>query len=114
MMKIVALLFLTMIFIERTYSASAHPLDLEASFESVSKVERDLLGIEGGVKVITLERNGFFSALDIPEGFIITQINNRSVDSPEELEKILVNIRGRFDVIGINERGRKVYYPFRR
>lgn len=88
--------------------------ELEASFESVSKVERDLLGIESGVKVISLERNGFFSALDIPEGFIVTQINNRLIDNPEELEKILSNIRGRFDVIGINERGRKVYYPFRR
>ncbi len=88
--------------------------DLEANFESVSKVERDLLGIESGVKVVSMERNGFFSALDIPEGFIITQINNRLIDSPEELEKILSSVRGRFDVIGINERGRKVYYPFRR
>ncbi|MEM6643884.1 MAG: trypsin-like peptidase domain-containing protein [Bacteroidota bacterium] len=88
--------------------------DLEASFESVSKVERDLLGIASGVKVIDQERNGFFSALDIPDGFIITQINNRLIDSPEELEKILANIRGRFDVIGINERGRKVYFPYRR
>jgi len=88
--------------------------DLEANFESVSKVERDLLGIESGVKVISMERQGFFAALDIPEGFIITQINNRLIDNPEELEKILGNIRGRFDVIGINERGRKVYYPFRR
>ena len=88
--------------------------ELEANFESVSKVERDLLGIESGVKVVSMERQGFFSALDIPEGFIITQINNRLIDSPEELEKILSNVRGRFDVIGINERGRKVYYPFRR
>ncbi len=88
--------------------------ELEASFESVSKVERDLLGIKSGVKVISVERNGFFSALDIPEGFIITQINNRLIDDPDELERILSDIRGRFDVIGINSRGRKVYYPFRR
>ncbi len=88
--------------------------ELEANFESVSKVEREFLDIESGVKVINFERNGFFAALDVPEGFIITQINNRLIDSPEELEKILTNIRGRFDLIGINERGRKVYYPFRR
>ncbi|MEM0939463.1 MAG: trypsin-like peptidase domain-containing protein [Bacteroidota bacterium] len=87
---------------------------LEASLESVSKVERDLLGIESGVKVIDYDNNGFFAALDIPEGFIITQINNRLIYDPEELESILADIRGRFDVIGINERGRKVYYPFRR
>ncbi|SNT15779.1 Do/DeqQ family serine protease [Ekhidna lutea] len=88
--------------------------DLDASFESVSKVERDLLGINSGVKVVDFKTNGFFSNLGIPKGFIITQINNRSIDKPEELAKILENIRGRFDVIGIDERGRKVYYPFRR
>ncbi|MEQ9468503.1 MAG: trypsin-like peptidase domain-containing protein [Ekhidna sp.] len=88
--------------------------DLEASFESVSKVERDLLGIASGVKVVEIRKNGFFSGLGIPEGFIITQINNKEINSPEELAKILENIRGRFDVIGITERGRKVYYPFRR
>ena len=88
--------------------------ELEANFESVSKVERELLGIEGGVKVISYSRNGYFSAFDIPEGFIVTQINHRQIETPEELERVLVSIRGRFDVIGINKRGRKVYYPFRR
>ena len=87
---------------------------LAAKFETVSKVERDLIGIKNGVKVIDFESNGLFAAFDIPEGFIITQVNNRSIDTPEELEKILTTIRGRFDVIGINKRGRKVYYPFRR
>lgn len=88
--------------------------ELEASFESVPKVERDLLGIRSGVKVVNYKKNGFFSGLGIQEGFIITQINNRMIDDPEELESILQNIRGRFDVIGIDQRGRKIYYPFRR
>ncbi|NQZ77607.1 MAG: PDZ domain-containing protein, partial [Ekhidna sp.] len=88
--------------------------DLEARFERVSKVERDLLGIESGVKVVDYKSNGFFASLGIPEGFIVTRINNRKIDSPEELTQVLENIRGRFDIIGINERGRKVYYPFRR
>jgi len=87
---------------------------LDARFETISKVERDLIGIENGVKVIEFEKGGFFSAFDIPEGFIITHINNRSIESPAELEKILTSVRGRFDVIGINEQGRRVYYPFRR
>ncbi|WP_425392654.1 trypsin-like peptidase domain-containing protein [Ekhidna sp.] len=91
-----------------------HADDLDASFESVSKVERDLLGINSGVKVVDYQGNGFFASLGIPKGFIITQINNRAIDTPEELAKILENIRGRFDIIGIDERGRKVYYPFRR
>ncbi|MEO9482180.1 MAG: trypsin-like peptidase domain-containing protein [Ekhidna sp.] len=88
--------------------------DLNASFESVSKVERDLLGIKSGVKVVDYKANGFFANLGIPKGFIITQINNKAINKPAELEKILEDIRGRFDVIGIDEKGRKVYYPFRR
>lgn len=87
---------------------------LEVTLEAVSKVERDLLGISSGVKVIDYKKNGFFGDLDIPKGFIITQINSRLIDSPRELASVLENIRGRFDIIGINERGRRVYYPFRR
>lgn len=100
----------TKIIIRNIYYAK----DLEASFESVSKVEKELLGIESGVKVIEVTKNGLFQAMGIPEGFIITQINNRDIDEPEQLELILKNIRGRFDIIGVNERGRRVYYPFRR
>ena len=87
---------------------------LEANFESVAKVERDLLGISSGVKVVDFKGNGFFAELGIPKGFIITQINSRAIDDPRELERALENVRGRFDVIGIDKRGRKVYYPFRR
>ncbi|MEP1093846.1 MAG: trypsin-like peptidase domain-containing protein [Cyclobacteriaceae bacterium] len=87
---------------------------LEVTLESVSKVERDLLGISSGVKVVDYKKNGFFAELSIPKGFIITQVNNRLVDKPEDLAKILETIRGRFDIIGIDERGRKIYYPFRR
>lgn len=86
---------------------------LEASFETVSKVEKEFWGIESGVKVISSKKKGFFSGLGIPEGFIITQINNRLIDSPEELSAVLENIQGRFDIIGLNQRGKKVYYPFR-
>lgn len=87
---------------------------LEVTFESVSKVERDLLGIRSGVRVVDYKNRGFFAELSIPKGFIITQVNSKLIDEPEELADILENIRGRFDIIGINERGRKVYYPFRR
>ncbi|WP_370089886.1 trypsin-like peptidase domain-containing protein [Ekhidna sp.] len=100
----------TSIIIRNIYYAE----ELDASFESVSKVERDLLGINSGVKVIDYKNNGFFAGLGIPKGFIITQINNKEINKPEELAKILENIRGRFDVIGMDERGRKVYFPFRR
>ena len=85
---------------------------LNATFESVSKVERDLFDIRSGVKVTDFVRNGFFDQLDIPIGFIITQINNSPIDKPEELGKILERAKGRVRIYGVDERGRKVYYPY--
>lgn len=84
---------------------------LKVTFEKVSKVEQNLLGIDGGVKVVEVGA-GFFSKLDIPPSFIITEINNTPIESPEKLEEILVKIRGRVIISGINSRGKKVYYPY--
>lgn len=84
---------------------------LQASFEAVSKAERDLLGIESGIRVVAVG-SGFFRKMDIPEGFIITEINYTNIETPEELEEILEKIRGKVIVSGITPNGRKVYYPF--
>lgn len=84
---------------------------LKASFEAISKAERDLLGVESGIRVISVG-GGFFRKLDIPEGFIITEINHSSIETPQELEEILERIRGKVIVSGITTAGRKVYYPY--
>lgn len=86
--------------------------DLRVTFEAVSKVERDLFNIKSGVKVVDFEKNGFFRQLDIPKGFIITQVNNVPIDKPETLANMLENIRGRIKIYGVDKRGRKVYYPY--
>ena len=78
----------------------------------MSKVERDLLKIDNGVRVKKI-RNGFFRQLDIPEGFIITNINNRPVETPEELANILEKIKGKVVIDGITSKGRRVYIPYR-
>ncbi len=87
--------------------------DLQATFEALSKVERDAFEVSGGVRVIDFDRRGFFARLDIPEGFIITSINGRSMDTPEQLSDLLSRIRGRVTVVGIDRNGRQVYYPYR-
>ncbi len=83
-----------------------------AEFEIVPKVERDLLRIENGVKVVDISNSGYFAQFDLPEGFIITAINRRPIDTPEELTEILSKIRGRLEIYGINDSGRKVYYSY--
>jgi Do/DeqQ family serine protease len=85
---------------------------LQVSLEAVSKVEKNMYDIKSGVKVVDFTRNGFFDQLDIPQGFIITQINNVPVEKPEELAEILEKVKGRVRIYGVDERGRKVYYPF--
>lgn len=87
--------------------------ELQATFEAVSRVERDALKVSGGVKVIDYDRRGFFARLDIPEDFIITSINGRTMDTPEELSDLLSRIRGRVTIVGIDRNGRQVYYPYR-
>ncbi|MFT7034621.1 MAG: serine protease Do [Cyclobacteriaceae bacterium] len=84
---------------------------LQVTLEKLAKVERNLLGIKGGVKVVDIG-SGFFSKLEIPKDFIITEINNTPIDSPEGLEEILEKIRGRVIISGITSRGKKVYYPY--
>lgn len=86
--------------------------ELGARLEEVSQVEKSLYDIKAGVEVIGYDKSGFFAQLEIPEGFIITQINNLPVESPEELEEILSKIKGRVRIYGVDQRGRKVYYSF--
>lgn len=85
---------------------------LKVSFESVPKAELDLLGVESGVRIVKIG-SGFFSRLDIPEDFIVTDINSTQIESPKELEEILERVRGRVIISGITSNGRKVYYPYR-
>ena len=84
---------------------------LGAEFEKVSKVERDLLDIDHGVRVLKV-RNGLINQMDIDEGFIITYINKVAIKDPETLTDILTKIRGRVYLEGINKRGRKEYHRY--
>jgi len=85
---------------------------LGVEFEKVTKVERDLLNIENGIRVKKI-KSGFFRQLDIPEGFIITHINNTAIETPEELAKVLEKIKGKVVIDGVTSKGRRVYIPYR-
>ncbi|MGB3586920.1 MAG: trypsin-like peptidase domain-containing protein [Tunicatimonas sp.] len=84
---------------------------LGADLETVSQVEADLLKIPSGVKVLTV-KGGLMQRLGVDEGFIVTSINGRSIQSPSELEEILTRIRGKVRIEGVNQRGMKGYYSF--
>lgn len=84
---------------------------LAVEFESVPMVEKNLLDISSGVRVVDI-KNGFFKRLNIDEGFIITEINGKSVNNPKELADILEAVKGKVLIKGINKKGVKGYYSY--
>ncbi len=84
---------------------------LGADFEKVSKVERNLLNIEHGVRINKV-RSGLISQMNLSEGFIITHINKVPIKDPETLADILTKIRGRVYVEGVSKRGRKEIHRY--
>ncbi|MFT4740871.1 MAG: serine protease Do [Marivirga sp.] len=84
---------------------------LGVEFEAVPLVERTLLNVKSGVRVVEV-KNGFFSRLNIEEGFVITAVNGESVSDPKMLAGLLEQIKGKVVIQGINKRGLKGYYSF--
>jgi S1-C subfamily serine protease len=82
---------------------------LGADLEAVSKVERDRLRLNNGVRVMKVRR-GLMGRLGIEEGFIITAINKRPVTAPKDVVEILSGLRGRVIIEGVDTRGQASYY----
>ena len=85
---------------------------LGADLESVSKVERDILGIEHGVKIVKVYDRSLINSLGLDEGFIVTLVNYAKIEEPKQLTEALRNYRGRVRIEGIDASGRKGYYTF--
>ena len=84
-----------------------------ATFEVVPKLERTRLGIESGIRISSIDRGGLIYKMDMDKNYIILSINNYKINSPEDLEEILVNIRGRVVLAFLDAEGRKKYYSYR-
>ena len=88
---------------------SSEPLG--ADLEVISKVEATLLKVPSGVRINEVN-GGLLRRLGVEEGFVITHINQRTIDSPEQLEEILTRIRGKVRIDGVNAQGKKGYYSY--
>jgi serine protease Do len=84
---------------------------LGADLEKVSKVERNLLNIEHGVRILEV-RNGLIRQMNLGEGFIITHINKVAINDPETVADILSKIQGTVYVQGVNKRGRQEIHRY--
>ncbi|MDH5604961.1 MAG: PDZ domain-containing protein, partial [Cyclobacteriaceae bacterium] len=80
---------------------------LGAEFEELSKVEKDLLGIDAGVRVFNVGR-GKLQGME--EDFIITHINRTPIKSAEKLIDVLENIQGVIWIEGVDKKGSRGRY----
>ncbi|NJL12029.1 MAG: PDZ domain-containing protein [Microscillaceae bacterium] len=79
--------------------------------EPISKLEKEKLGVENGVRVVKVKR-GLFARLGIQEGFILTSINRTPVSAPQQVEDILSNINGKVYIEAISPDGVKGYFNY--
>ncbi len=82
---------------------------LGASFDELTPAEKRNLGIKNGVRVVDVN-SGKFRSEGIKEGYIITQINNRSVNSIEDIRTIVEASEEGIYIEGIYPDGSIAYY----
>lgn len=82
-----------------------------ATFEDASKEESNSLGIQGGAKLVALEK-GKWKDAGIKEGFIVTAIDKRPITNVDDLSRALTSSSDGSGVLieGIYESGVKAYY----
>jgi serine protease Do len=85
---------------------------LDAKLAALGSEEKSKLGIKNGVKVVSAGE-GKFAAAGISEGFIIMAINNKPVNSPEDVKNMLDKIKnGGVYIEGVYPNGTSAYYAF--
>lgn len=86
---------------------------LGAKLEPLSSNDKRKLGLRYGVKVERV-KGGKFEKAGIPEGFIITKMNNRNVASVEDIETLTRQLRPGDGVLiqGYQPNGRPDYFAF--
>jgi len=86
-------------------------LTLGAAFEQVSKEDMAKLKITNGVRISKLQ-NGKLAAAGIREGFVVTSIDKKKVNTIEDIESTLKNKQGGVLIEGIYPNGMRAYYGF--
>ena len=84
---------------------------LGAKFTNLDDREKTKLGIKNGVKISEVHEGKLKSA-GVKPGFVVTQINNKPVNSVDELGKIINSIKGGVYLEGVYQNGEVAYYAF--
>jgi serine protease Do len=84
---------------------------LGADFEELTKDEKQKLRIDSGVKISKLY-SGKLRSSGINEGFIITKVDKKAVNSYRDIAQVLENKKGGVLIEGVYQNGMKAYYGF--
>ncbi len=86
--------------------------NLSVSLQKVSKLSKDNMHIKSGLRITDI-KPGVLQRGGISEGFIITEVNGKAVNSKNDLEDALSESNNnRVRLIGIYPNGMKVSYEF--
>ncbi len=84
---------------------------LGAKMRGLTKEEQEVLGLDYGVRVISME-NGKLKEAGIRKGFVITKINYNKVKSPDAVITLLKHKKDGALIEAIDNNGQKVYIGF--
>jgi serine protease Do len=85
--------------------------ELGATFSGINADDKEKLGINGGVKIVTIT-GGKLKMSGIKPGFIITKIQNQKVTDVKDIDRILTNTKSETALLieGVYPDGRRAYY----
>lgn len=83
---------------------------LGATFGSLTQAEKSKLKVSGGVKITEVDPEGRLAMYGIEKGVIITKINDKTVNSPNEAIEALEGKKGRIKLEGIDVDGARFIY----
>ena len=79
---------------------------LGGEFEPLTEKQKVQYGIESGVIVSDVTRTGILKEIGINPGYIIMKVNDKEVNSKEDIEKILKKYKGNVSVNFVDRYGR--------
>ena len=83
-----------------------------ARFESLSSADKRTYGIDSGVKIVEVN-DGLFSDLGLRKGTIITSVNNKKVNTPDDIRSAAgTNERSLKSIAGITPEGREFHFQY--
>ncbi|MDT3403657.1 Do family serine endopeptidase [Mucilaginibacter terrae] len=86
---------------------------LGASFQPLTQAQKSKFRLNSGVVVTQVRRGGFFENYDIPVGSIITGINGVAINSVQDIDKAITNLKnGQMVIEGYSSDGSRFRNSF--